>query len=431
MKALRRTLTLAKVYVVLLAVLLVSLAAIGAGAQKKITIATHWSANQKGYLDVYIEEYNRLNPDVQVEHITFITSVDINEYLTQALVAHSAGAAPDILHIYSLWGFQLADAGVIVPAPPEVARQVEDAYVEAASLGATIHGTLYGIPTEIQNYMILYNKAHLAQLGYDRPAETWDDMVRMAKELTIEGENDTFVRRGFAFMAGWDSAVVHPYLAMLHAEGGRLFSDDYTEVLLDTPEAIRALENQVRMFREADADTLYSGFPSGQVSMVVMAPWWKSQLRSIMEEDFQNVGVAPLPRGDAGLASTAYTWFWAVDSSSPNQDEAWRFLQWLNGLDDPLEPSRMGRFLAETGIIPGRPADIEANADLVLDPFMAPFVQALEYSIPEPNVYRGQDIKLILQREIEAAWRGEKPARTALIDAKRQIDTILAEYYGK
>lgn len=414
-----------------LAVLLLALCSLSAAAQKKVTIATHWSANQKEYLDVYIEEYNRLNPDVQVEHITFITSVDISEYLTQALVAHAGGAAPDILHIYSLWAFQLADSGIIVPVPDQVAAQVEANFVPAAVQGAMIGDTLYGIPTEIQNYMILYNKAHLAEAGYTSPAETWDEMVRMARDLTRFDDQGNIVRRGFAFMAGWDSAVVHPYLAILHSEGGKLFSDDYTEVLLDTPEALRALEIQLRMFDEGHAGTAYAGFPSGQVSMVVMSPWWKSQLAAIMGNDFANVGVAPLPRGDGGLASTAYTWFWAVDSSSPNQEEAWKFLQWLNSLDDPDEPSRMGAFLAQTGIIPGRPTDVQANAEIILDDFMAPFVQALEYSIPEPIVYRGQEIKVILQREIEAAWQGVKPPGNALLDAKRQIDLILAEYYGK
>ena len=154
------------------------------GGAKKITIATHWGANQKEYLDVFIEEYNRLNPDVQVEHVTFITSVDITEYLNQALVAHAGGAAPDILHIYSLWGFQLADQGVIVPVPDDVAAQVRDNFVAAAVEGASIHGTLYGIPTEIQNYMLLYNKAHLAEIGYTAPPETWDEMVRVARNLT-------------------------------------------------------------------------------------------------------------------------------------------------------------------------------------------------------------------------------------------------------
>lgn len=420
-----------KVWVAALIVLGVALCAFSAAAQKKITIATHWSANQKEYLDVYIDEYNRLNPDVVVEHVTFVTSVDITEYLTQALVAHAGGAAPDILHIYSLWGFQLADQGIIVPVPEAIADQVRENFVPAAVQGAMIGDTLYGIPTEIQNYMILYNKAHLAEEGYTAPAETWDEMVRMARDLTRFDERGNVVRHGFAFMSGWDSAVVHPYLAILHSEGGKLFSEDYTEVLLHTPEALRALEVQMRMFNEGHAGTAYAGFSRGEVSMVVMSPWWKSQLAAIMGSDFENVGVAPLPQGEGGLASTAYTWFWAVDSSSPNQDEAWKFLQWLNSMHDPFEPSRMGTFLAQTGIIPGRPADVQANAAIVLDDFMAPFVEALDYSIPEPIVYRGQDIKLILQREIEAAWQGIKPPGNALLDAKRQIDQILGEYYGK
>ena len=63
------------------------------------------------------------------------------------------------------------------------------------------------------------------------------------------------------------------------------------------------------------------------------------------------------------------------------------------------------------------------------DAYTKPFVDFLESSIPEPNVYKGQEIKEILWAEIENAWYGRKAPRNALLDAKQRIDAILKEYY--
>src|SRR5690606_23386476 len=117
----------------------------------------------------------------------------------------------------------------------------------------------------------------------------------------------------------WDSAVVHPYLALLFSEGGRLFTGDHRESLLHTAEALTALERQVRLFQEGATDPgvdLWGGFPGGRVAMLVMAPWWESALKTAMGDRFQDVGVAPIPGGKTGSKSLLYTWFWAVNDQS-------------------------------------------------------------------------------------------------------------------
>jgi len=63
------------------------------------------------------------------------------------------------------------------------------------------------------------------------------------------------------------------------------------------------------------------------------------------------------------------------------------------------------------------------------DQYTAPYIVELEYSRAEPNIAQGAEIKTILMDEIMAAWYGTKDAKTALDDAARQIDEILARYY--
>lgn len=148
---------------ILLVALLVSSMAF---AKTKLTFAVHWSDYQvegikdkegnvvtKG-LRQYVEEYMASNPDIEIE----IQMVPFGEYLTRILVGRLAGAASDIYVLYSLWGVQLVESGVLDKVPKEVATAIKNDFVEAAVGGATINGEIRGIPTEVANYALVYNK---------------------------------------------------------------------------------------------------------------------------------------------------------------------------------------------------------------------------------------------------------------------------------
>lgn len=408
----------------LLAAMFVSPAA--ALAKTKLVIATHFEAGQKEHLEPYFAEYMKLRPDVEIEHLV----IPFDSYLQKIQVAHAAGAAPDIVHLYSLWGAQFVAQKMLTTPPPAVQDEIAKNYVAGAVGGATVEGKAWGYPTEIDNYMLLYNKRILSEAGYGAPPRAWDDLIRTAKRLSVRDSAGKMTRAGFAYLQGWDSAVVHPYLALLYSNGGEMFAPGFTESWLDKPQAVQALAAEVRMFTEGGTEqgTSLWTFPSGNVAMVVMAPWWESALKQAMGANFADVGVAPIPVLQRP-SSVMYTWFFAVEQSSKHQREAWEFLQWLNGKREDARTSRAGDFLVQLGIIPSRHIDVQNHPDSLMDAYTKPFIDALPYSRPEPNVYRGQEIKVILMNQILKAWRGSTPARAALADAKRLIDPILAEYY--
>lgn len=392
----------------------------------KLTIATHWGAGFQEHLQPYLDEYQKANPNVTIDY----QAVPFDEYFKKVQVSHSSGDAPDIYHVYSLWGVQLARSKVIAEAPPEVAKDVKQNFVPAAVNGATIDGKLYGYPTELNNYMLVYNKRLLKEAGYDNPPKTWDEMYEMAKKMT-KVKDGKIEQAGVLFMKGWDSAVVHPFMTLLLSNGGQFLSPDNKKALFNSPEGIAALEFQVRFFREKLADPaldVFQAFPAGKVGMVIMAPFFKSTLQKGMGENYKDVGVAPIP-APAGKEwkTTGYTWFWTVDSNSKNKAEAWKFLQWLYSAQSSSKSSRMGDYLVKVGILPSRQGDVDGHGQELGDAFTKPFVDGYKATHLEPNFPQGQEAKTALQREIEAAWLGQKSPKDALDAAAGKVNNILAE----
>lgn len=392
----------------------------GEGADKKLV--------SKG-LRQYVDEYMKLHPDVEI----IIQSVPMEEYLQKVLVARSSGVAPDIYGIYSLWGVQLVRSGILDAPPAEVVKDVRENYTPAAVAGATIDGKVWGIPLEIGNYCLVYNKELLAQKGYTTPPKTWKELVDMASKLTVRDKSGVITQYGFAFLAGWESAVVHPYLGLLWDVGGDFLSPDFKKCVVNSPEGVQALEAELELFKTGGTDPSGSvwTFPQGKVAMIIMASWYETSLKKGLGDKYEKVvGVAPVPYIKKPV-NCAYAWFTAVDSASKNKKAAWDFLMWLTAeVQKPSSTTRLGDLMAQTiGSLPCRKIDLDNHPAELRDLYTKTFIEELKNSRPEPNVAQGAEIKTALANEIVEAWHGRKSAKQALDDATKKINEILAEFY--
>ena len=409
-------------------------------AKTRLVLQTHWSDFQvEGVVDEngklvskglrqYVEEYMKLNSDIEIE----LQSVPMEEYLQKILVSRSAGVSPDIYIIRSLWGVQLEDSGIIESPPPALIEDVKKNYVPAAVEGATINGKIMGIPAELGNYCLVYNKVHLAEKGYKEPPKTWDELVDMASKLTVRDKTGAITRYGFSFLAGWDSAVVHPFLGLLWDMGGEYLSPDYKKCLLNSPEGIKALEAQLEIFRTGGTDISGSvwEFPQQKVSMIIMASWYENNLKQGLGADYEKVvGVAPIPKVNRNV-NALYTFFATVDSGSKHKKEAWDFLAWFTAEETANKTTRLGDLMVETiGSVPARKTDLENHPKDLQDHYTKTFIDELKNAKHEPNMAQAAEINTILMQEIVEAWHGNKTAKQALGDATKKINAILAEYY--
>ena len=79
---------------------------------------------------------------------------------------------------------------------------VQDNYVASTVDAASIQGQLWGIPTEVSNYLLIYNKQLLQEAGYDAPPTTWAELEEVAQAATKTDAQGQITQAGYA--AGHD-----------------------------------------------------------------------------------------------------------------------------------------------------------------------------------------------------------------------------------
>lgn len=395
----------------------------------KLTILTHWGEESLlKPMQAKIDEYMKLNPHVTIEY----QAVTFDQLLPKIVTARAAGISPDIYHFYNLWTPDFVKGGMLSVPPEDTLDDIRANYTPGSLKAVTYADQIWGYPTEINTYLLVYNKKMFQEAGISKPPATFQELKDAACKLKQVGEAGTVTRAGMAVMPGWDSGVVHPFLSLLWSGGGQYVADDYSKSLFNSPAGLKTLTLYTDMVKEQCVDPSigsFNDFVTGKAAMIIMANWFRSTLQGSFVDGYENVGVVPIPT-DGGAKSTAlqYNWLWGVDNGSKNRDEAWKFVVWLNTPSAEGQASPMGDYLTSAlGAIPSRVSDQVALADRLSDEFMKAYVASTSTAMPEPVYAGGQEVKTALQVEIEAAWYGKKTPEEALLFAAEEADRILAE----
>lgn len=411
-----------------------------------LSYAIHWSekAQTEGIyengvlkskgLNQYLEEYSSLNPDIKFN----VSVIPYGEYADTLKILSDADMAPDIYQIYSQWGVSYVKDGILNKPSEDIINDVKNNYISTD--GVTINGEIWGIPTEINNFVLLYNKdifreANLVDMNGDiLYPKTWKELIDTSSKLTKKDKNGNIIQYGIAFSSE-DWQVVDPFLSLLFSNEGEYLSDDLTKSLFNKKEGIEVLESQVELFKNGSTDMNgnFFDFGVGKVGMVIAPPWVKSRFNSDFGDKFESVvGVAPIPFYN-NPATLGYSWFMGVMEKSKNKEEAWKFLKWFTmDIQPETGTTRYGDLLANTiGAIPARTVDFEGHDEVLGDFFTGEYVKQMDNMISEPNVLNSNLIKSILMDEIISAWSLNKTAKEALDDAALKIDSILSQNNAK
>lgn len=399
-------------------------------AQDAVTIqvATHYTPEQASAVLACFDLYEAENPGITIEH----QQASYADFLQTILTSRVGGTSPDIYNIYSIWAPQLARANALDVPSADVEAAIRAGYSSNTVDAATINGQLYGFPTELSVYNLIYNKKLFAEAGYDAPPANWAELKEIAAAITQTNDQGNISQAGYVYGPSVANAV-HVFYAQMYAAGVSPFAEDYTSTNLTSPEAIAILEGQAELFAEGitSNSVTVTDFPSGGVGMAVMANWQKSIFADAFGDEMEaTVGVAPIPTDGPG-GTMFYTFLWAVDSTSDVKEQAWDLLEWLNTAQVEGELSCTGAMLSGMGALTGNTADIAAMGESVSDFFTGPFVAAVESgtAISQPNVLQAAEIDRILRSYIEQAWAGRMSAEDALIEADYEIQDILDENY--
>ncbi|MBI5091824.1 MAG: extracellular solute-binding protein [Candidatus Hydrogenedentes bacterium] len=162
-----------------------------------------------------------------------------NGQLEKVIVQSLAGVGPDIFDCYYGWGLDaFVRSGIALDCTDEFARRgtdIDEVWPCVKKL-SVYEGRVYGHPGNAHAPAVWFNKQLFDEAGvpYPSPDWTWDDFIEIAKRLTKRDERGRPLQLGFIGYWEWKSVVSE--------WGGHIFNPEGTRCLLDSPEAIAALQ---------------------------------------------------------------------------------------------------------------------------------------------------------------------------------------------
>ena len=280
--------------------------------------------------------FNRLNPDL------FVMIDPQNADSQKVIVQSIGGVGPDLFDGYSAENLEnFVRAGIPLDVTDDFKKMdinIYDLIWPTLLPGCLYRDRVYGFPRNAHTNAVWYNKDLFDKAGVPYPKRdwTWDDLIATAKKLTVRDGAGKAKQFGFYWDFGNTSDLIFQ-------SGGRQFSKDGTVCLIDSPEAIDAVQRSRDLLHkykiapspmEEAALATQGGWGSGgitflmggRVAMAYGGRWWLNLMRS---QKGLNLGCVPLPftkkrlyQGGGGITM--------INRYSPKKEAALRFLKFMS-----------------------------------------------------------------------------------------------------
>lgn len=359
-----------------------------------------------------IEAFEKENPDIQVELV-----VAPYDNIMQKFVTMSAGNnQPDLIWVQDSYLADFAEKGLLreLDGDLEKAGLSKEEWLPGAIERGTWDNRIYALPRDLITINIAYNRDMFDAAGVTYPQKnwTWDDFLDAAKKLTIRDENGRTVQFGMASYS-WQEAIVQ--------NGGALFSPNGSEVLMDRPETVEAIQwvadlTTVHHVAPTTAESQGLGdlFLAGKAAMTFSGPWnWRAYTE---ETDFK-FDVVEVPGGKAGNKSQLLGLPIAIGSQTRHPAQSWKLLEFLtHGKGQEIQSDIVGAY----------PSVNRAEHFFLKGKYSPEHVEAVPNAMKEntvvmplfPDLAQAQDL---IQPVVDEIARGKERAEVALPKLADQI----------
>lgn len=360
-----------------------------------------------------VAKFQETNPDITV-NLQITTTDGLPQ---RVLTALQSGAAPDIIDVQHGWVNGYAENNLVIPLD-DVLQDRED-YVPAALDYVTKDGQLWGMPYRIESLAVIYNKGHFAEAGLDpeNPPQTWDELVAAAEALSTDG------RAGFAITGGGEVGnTIFRSLPFIWMNGGNIISEDGTEVLVNSPESVEAVQFYTDFYKNglSPSSTLENDGTANRrlfiAETVSMYQAGQFDVNSIQTENPSiDIGVMPMPHPEgADTAAILGGWSFVIPADAKNPDEAKTLLAFL------AEAENQGHL---TDTFPARVSAMELPR--FDDPILGVYKEMLPFGRPAPAHPNWVQISQAYFDGIQRILLGDEDVQTAMDGAAAEIEALL------
>jgi ABC-type glycerol-3-phosphate transport system substrate-binding protein len=363
--------------------------------------------------------------DVDIEAISYI---DMHSKLVPQLSSPSGGSY-DAIVVDFYWVAEFTKAGWLMPLDDLIKKDNVDTSVYLPSLMnlvGKVNGVTYMLPFYNYSMGIIYRKDLLgdpkeqadykAKYGIDlKIPTTWDEYKKQVEFFSRGGSLYGTInqgQRGDCISMQWSN--------YLYANGGH-YHDASWKATFNGPEGVRAVEdfkNDIAKHGPTGAesfcfDEASNVFAQGKAYSFVT---FNVLLAGFDDPSSSKVvgkaGIAANPNG--GLNGG---WGWAIPNSSPNKEDAWTFLKWIEGKEAVKKRTLAGGAPTQGWVFD----DPEVKAKRPeMDQLKILVATAQEF----PTFIYTVDFVEALGRELNLAVTGQKDAKAALDVAASEFDKL-------
>jgi multiple sugar transport system substrate-binding protein len=365
------------------------------------------------------EFWTGVEADFEAENENVDLTIELQPWDKQTetiATAIAGGTGPDLVLITPSQALGFHASSGLKPVTDGIADK--DAFLPAALEAATFDGDLYGIPIYHTSTSTIYNKAAFEEAGVTELPETWEEVKAAAPKLA---ENDVAV---FDYAGSPDMTLNLSFYPLLWQAGGRVFTEDGTDVAFDSPEGVEALQFLLDLKEMGglveDAATIagpIEGGPLGTGKSAMRTTAVRADvdiLAAAIGEENVEVGL-PLENEERVSFGVPGILALTAINEEANEEAALAVANYLATPEVSHElQATAGNFPARTDSVP--PGD---------DPDTQLFADALEFARSEtfPNAVQ---VQAALKPHLQAALLGDKTAEEALADAAAEARDIIA-----
>ncbi len=358
-------------------------------------------------------EFEAAHPGDRVE-VQFVPWASAHD---QFVTAIGGGQVPDVAEMGSTWTPEFGDIGALEPA--ELGGGA-DRYVDSLVEGATVDGTIYGVPWYAGARALIYRADVLASLGLPVPT-TWDELLTVGRAIRDRTGMAAF---GVAGNGG------HYVLPMVWQNGGEIASrkGGVWRSGMASPPAVQAVQFYADLYRVErfapagalswNARDVRKAFEAGDLGMMIGGAWDVRALLAAHPELAGKVGTALLPAGPSGRRDTfAGGSHLVVFAGTKKAPLARRYLDFL------LDPARVATFTNQIGFLPG--ARDALTAATPPDPLYRPFSDQLQdhsRTYPPTREWGGFEADGLFTSAVQQVMAGKKTAAEAMKAVAKAMD---------
>lgn len=417
----------------LLILMLVFFTFIVFAAQIELIFWTHEDPNRTPLEEKYIQEFQKMYPDVKITRVTY-PSGKISEVI---LTAFAASKGPDIFNMEIQNEYPYIVNGRVAPINLEALGlksfdELKKEYIKGALDPVTYDGEIYGLPLELTNWAVFVNKKYFREVGLDPDKDypkTWEEMMEISEKLVIR-DGEILKRRGFDFRYPYYLTF---FLPMVEQLGGKLISDDKKTAIVNDEAWLKVLKymkdwgpngKNLGSPTYTNARKLFNK-DNNTVTMCLSGLYQIDRIRADNPEFYESGEwmVIPYPVFEDAVNDVRcnyYGHYYMVNAQSSKEKQywAWKFISFM--LSHPED------YLLNVGLV--QPKISLINSEVFKNyPYADVFIKDMEKSHSVPLLINGPQFNQLIREAVESVMLTDTTPEEALKILKEKANELLKE----